>query len=50
MTNDMMELNLNEMEMVNGGWNWTASIVGGIFGGIGAAGYSFTFSGSFLSC
>ena len=38
MTNDMMELNLNEMEMVNGGWNWAGSIVGGIFGGLGGVG------------
>ena len=38
MENNMKELNLNEMEMVNGGWNWKNCLetggVSGIIGGL----------------
>ena len=32
------ELNLEDMELINGGWNWTNSLVSGFFGAIGGAG------------
>lgn len=32
METKMMELNLNEMEMINGGWNWKKSVLWGVFG------------------
>ena len=34
----MMELNLNELEKVNGGrWDLTGAIMGGVLGGLGGA-------------
>lgn len=30
MNTNMMELNLVQMEMVDGGWNWAAAIAGGV--------------------
>ncbi len=32
MNTNIKELNLNEMEMINGGWNWKKSIMWGVFG------------------
>ena len=32
MDTNMMELNLNEMEKINGGWNWKKSVLWGVFG------------------
>ena len=32
MNTNVMELNLNEMEMINGGWNWKKSVFWGVFG------------------
>ena len=34
---ETMELNLNEMEGINGGWNWAAAIVGGVSGAFAGA-------------
>ena len=34
---NMKEINLNEMEMVVGGWNWAAAIVGGVSGAFAGA-------------
>ena len=33
MENNMKELNLNEMEMVNGGWDWSDFGLGAVTGG-----------------
>lgn len=36
MNTNTMELNLNEMEMVNGGWSWDGfvnGVIGGAYGG-----------------
>ena len=39
MTNtDTMKLNLDEMDMVNGGWNWDRFSAGSFFGGVVACG------------
>ena len=38
MNTNTMELNLDEMEMVNGGWNWKESIFWGVVGGTAGAG------------
>lgn len=38
MNNNTMELNLEEMELIDGGWNWRCAIAGGIFGAVGGAG------------
>ena len=35
MNTNTMELNLNEMEMINGGWSWKAFVPGAVIGGIG---------------
>jgi len=32
MNTNTMELNLNEMEMISGGWNWKKSVLWGVFG------------------
>ena len=32
MNTSTMELNLNEMEMINGGWDWAKSVLWGVFG------------------
>ena len=32
MNTNTMELNLNEMEMINGGWDWVKSVLWGVFG------------------
>ncbi len=37
MNNNMQELNLDEMEMVNGGFDWRKSVLGGFFGSMGGA-------------
>ena len=37
MNTNMKELNLNEMEMINGGWDWGKSILWGIVGTIAGA-------------
>ncbi len=37
MMNTAMEMNLNEMEMISGGWNWAGCIAGGISGAIAGA-------------
>ena len=37
MNTNTMELNLDEMEMVNGGWNWKESIFWGVVCGTGGA-------------
>ena len=34
---NLNELNLNEMEMINGGWNWGKSILWGVVGTIAGA-------------
>ena len=36
--NNTMELNLDEMSMVNGGWNWDRFSAGSFFGGVVACG------------
>jgi len=38
MNTNGMELDLNLMENVNGGWNWIGSLVSRFFGAIGGAG------------
>ena len=38
MNTNTMELNLNEMEMINAGWNWKESIFWGVVGGVAGAG------------
>ena len=45
MNNNMMELNMNEMELVNGGFNIFRAIVGGVVGGMGGAALGGTFGG-----
>ena len=45
MNTNTMELNLDEMEMVNGGWNWKESIFWGVVGGIAGAGVGGQFGG-----
>ena len=45
MNTNMMELNLNEMEQVNGGWDWLSAAMGSIIGGVGGAGIGLTVSG-----
>ena len=35
---DTMELDLNEMELANGGWNWKESIFWGVVCGVAGAG------------
>ena len=32
MNTNTAELNLNELEMVTGGWNWKKSVLWGVFG------------------
>ena len=32
MNTSTVELNLNELEMVTGGWNWKKSVLWGVFG------------------
>ena len=32
MNTNVTELNLNEMEMISGGWNWKKSVLWGVFG------------------
>ena len=32
MDTNTIELNLNEMEMINGGWKWKKSLLWGVFG------------------
>ena len=32
MSTSTVELNLNELEMVTGGWNWKKSVLWGVFG------------------
>ena len=32
MNTNMKELNLNEMEMISGGWNWKKSVLWGVLG------------------
>ena len=32
MNTNVKELNLNEMEKINGGWNWKKSVLWGVFG------------------
>lgn len=38
MNTNAMELNLNEMEMINGGWNWKECIFWGTVGTVAGAG------------
>ena len=45
MNSNMMELNLNEMEQVSGGWDWLKAAMGSIIGGAGGAGIGLTVSG-----
>ena len=45
MNTNMKELNLNEMEMANGGWDWLSAAMGSIIGGVGGAGIGLTVSG-----
>ena len=40
MNNNMMELNLNEMEKVNGGFDWVKAVVWGTVGATVGAGQS----------
>ena len=37
MNTNMMELNLNEMEQANGGWDWLSAAMGALIGGSGGA-------------
>ena len=37
MNTNMKELNLNEMEMINGGWDWGKSVLWGIVGTVAGA-------------
>ena len=37
MNTNTMELNLNEMEQVNGGWDWLTAAMGALIGGSGGA-------------
>lgn len=46
MNNNTMELNLNELEMINGGWNWKGFGVGFATG----AGYGVFIGGSLGVC
>ena len=34
MNSSISELNLNEMEMINGGWNWKKCLFGGAVGAV----------------
>ena len=34
MNTDMMELNLDQLEMVSGGWNWKKCLFGGSVGAV----------------
>ena len=43
MNNNMMELNMNEMELVNGGVNIFRAITGAVLGGLGGAALGGTF-------
>ena len=43
MNNNMMELNMNEMELVNGGVNIFGAITGAVLGGLGGAALGGTF-------
>ena len=45
MNNNMMELNMNEMELVNGGVNIFGAITGAVLGGLGGAALGGTFGG-----
>ena len=45
MNNDMMELNMNEMELVNGGCSIFGAITGAVIGGVGGAALGGTFGG-----
>ena len=45
MNTNTMELNLDEMEMINGGWNWKESIFWGVVGGTAGAGVCGQFGG-----
>ena len=38
MNNNMMELNMNEMELVNGGFDWVKTVVWGAVGTVVGAG------------
>jgi len=38
MNNNMMELTIDQMEMVNGGWDWMSAAMGALIGGTGGAG------------
>ena len=42
---NMKELNLNELEQANGGWDWLKAAMGSIIGGAGGAGIGLTVSG-----
>ena len=37
MNTNMKELNLNEMEMIDGGWDWGKSVLWGIVGTVAGA-------------
>ena len=45
MNSNMMELNMNEMELVNGGFNILGAITGGLVGGLSGAALGGTFGG-----
>jgi len=45
MNNNMMELNMNEMELVDGGINLLKAITGAVVGGLGGAALGGTFGG-----
>ncbi len=45
MNSNMMELNMNEMELVNGGINIFGAVIGGVVGGLGGAALGGTFGG-----
>lgn len=38
MNTNRIELSLDELEAVNGGWDWLSAAMGGLIGGTGGAG------------
>lgn len=38
MNNNMMELNMEQMEMINGGWDWFKTVFWGTVGAVAGAG------------
>ena len=45
MDTNMKELNMDEMEMANGGWSWASAACGGVFGGLVGTGLGMAITG-----